>query len=161
LAFSPDGQRLASAGDDRTTRVWNASTGEQLLALKGHSLAVLSVCFSPDGRRLATASRDSKDGNVKIWELADQEGSARKIHNAQVRSVVFGPDGKWFASSGIEGGWKISDATNAQEIRVFPHQKNSIYTVALSPDGKRLAGGDGPMVKVWDTATAQEILCFK
>ena len=55
MAFSPDGRRLASAGWDRTVKVWDAATGQEALTLTGHTEPVWSVAFSPDGRRLASA----------------------------------------------------------------------------------------------------------
>ncbi len=57
MAFSPDGQRLASAGHDRTVKVWDAGTGQEIRTLTGHAGGVLSVAFSPDGQRLASASQ--------------------------------------------------------------------------------------------------------
>ena len=52
--LSPDGRRLASASNDQTVKLWDASTGQELLTLKGHTDRVDSVAFSPDGRRLAS-----------------------------------------------------------------------------------------------------------
>src|SRR5262245_19944491 len=52
---SPDGQRLAAGGSDHMVRVWDAATGKELLALKGHTKEVTSVVFSADGKRLASA----------------------------------------------------------------------------------------------------------
>jgi WD40 repeat protein len=65
VAFSPDGKRLASTGDDQTVRVWDTATGQELLTLKGHKDRVWRVAFSPDGNRLASAS---KDQTVKLWD---------------------------------------------------------------------------------------------
>jgi WD40 repeat protein len=54
VAFSPDGQRIASAGADHSAKVWDALTGHELLTLRGHDEPVIGVTFSPDGRYLAS-----------------------------------------------------------------------------------------------------------
>jgi WD40 repeat protein/DNA-binding SARP family transcriptional activator len=66
LAFSSDGSRLATASHDGTVRIWDPSSGEQLLILHGHDATVSSVAFSPDGSRLASVG---VDGTVRIWAL--------------------------------------------------------------------------------------------
>src|SRR5262249_44742112 len=68
VAYSPEGRRLASAGyEDRTVRVWDAATGQELLSLKGHRTEVFRVAYSPDGRRLASSGRDA---TVRVWEAS-------------------------------------------------------------------------------------------
>jgi WD40 repeat protein len=58
VAFSPDGQRLASASADQTVRLWDPKTGATAQTLEGHTDWVIAVAFSPDGQRLASASKD-------------------------------------------------------------------------------------------------------
>src|SRR5260370_40820598 len=71
IAFSPDGKRLATASEDKTSEVWDATTGHELFALIGHTGPVMSIAFSPDGTRLATASADN---TARVWDAATARG---------------------------------------------------------------------------------------
>jgi WD40 repeat protein len=82
VAYSPDGTRLATAGWDKLARLWDATTGQELLALAGHGNTISGVAFSPDGQRLASSSADR---TVRIWDLPPQDEKLRKEPEADKR----------------------------------------------------------------------------
>jgi WD40 repeat protein len=73
LAYSPDGTRLASAGDDGVVRVWDANDFHALFALRGHADAISGIAYSIDGRLLASVSFDR---TVRIWDANPPPDSA-------------------------------------------------------------------------------------
>src|SRR5262249_28525097 len=100
-AFSPDGTRLASGGNDMTVRVWDADSGLELRCLYGHIAKVRQVVFSPDGRLLASASaarnQDGKvfPGEIKIWDaIGGRQLLTFDSHPGDVHSVAFSRDGR-------------------------------------------------------------------
>ena len=82
MAFSPDGQRLASASCDETVKVWDAATGQEILTLKGHTGAGLQRGVQP--RRPAARLRQLRIGTVKVWDAATgQETLTLKGHDSR------------------------------------------------------------------------------
>jgi WD40 repeat protein len=108
VVYSPDGKRLASASWDKTVKVWDAASGQEIMTLKGHTFNVVSVAFSPNGKRLASASWDN---TVNVWDAASgQEVMTLRGHSAGVGSVAFSPDGKRLVSAAADGTILIWDA---------------------------------------------------
>jgi eukaryotic-like serine/threonine-protein kinase len=160
VCFHPDGKRLASAGRDKTVKIWDARTGVDLLTLKGHTDGLLGVCWSPDGQRLASAG---KDGTVKVWDAqTGQELRTLKGHTRDVNSVCFSPDGTRLASAGEDNTVRLWDAQAGQELRTLKGHTQPVTRVGFNPDGTSLAsaGHDGK-VKMWDAQDGQELLTLK
>jgi WD40 repeat protein len=149
IAFSPDGELVATASKDRTVKLWQADDGKLLLTLVGHVAGVRSVKFSPDGLRLATASSDN---TVKIWDVV----SGRPLltlagHAHSVVTLDFNPDGNLLVTGGEDGAAKVWD--------VAPGHTDEVYALAFSPDGRTLAtaGRDGQAL-LWKVPSENEYL---
>ena len=156
VAFSPDGLRVATAGFDRTVRVWDAFCGKEVWRRQEHTNSVNRVAFSPDGRLLASASFDN---TARLWDaLTGHPVRALKGHTDAVRVAAFSPNGEILATASDDGTAKLWKVSSGEELRKLAGHVGSVNGLAFSPDGKRLATvGDDKTVKVWETESGHEL----
>lgn len=169
VAFSPNGEILASASDDNTIKLWNVATKQEIRTLKGHSQWIWTVAFSPDGKTLASSG---KDKTIKIWNLETGEViHTLEGHSQGVTSVAFSPDGTTLASGSLDKTIKLWDWQTAKEIRTLKGHLGEVTSVAFSPNPPNLytkglrgilaSGSWDKTIKLWNLSTGREIRTLK
>jgi WD40 repeat protein/tRNA A-37 threonylcarbamoyl transferase component Bud32 len=156
VAISPDGKTLASGSWDKTIKLWNLATGEEIRTLTGHSSSVYSVAISPDGKTLASGSGDK---TIKLWNLETGE-QIRTLtgHSNLVDSVAISPDGKTLASGSWDDTIKLWNLETGKQIRTLTGHSREVESIAISPDSKTLASGSGDnTIKLWNLETGEQI----
>jgi WD40 repeat protein len=161
VAIRPDGKVLASAGNDRSLRLWELATGKSLQILTAHQDRVYCVAFSPDGRFLASGAGD---GCIKIWDAATgKELHSLLGHKGLVASVQFSPDSQLLVTTGEDGLVRIWEAASGKMQRLLARGSNTVWSAAFSPDGKTVAATlrDDGIISLWDVATGWEVAALK
>jgi WD40 repeat protein len=154
IAFSPDGQLLATGNANCEIHVWRVSDRQRLLTLQGHAGWIRKVAFSPNGQTLVSSS---EDGTIKLWNLPSGEYQSTLYESTDsVYGVTFSPDGQLLASCGDDCLIRIWDAVHHNCLQVLQGHTGRILCVNFSPDGKYLASsGFDNTIRIWNLETGE------
>jgi len=154
---------LASAGFDKTIRLWDVITGEQIHTLVEERGGAFSVAFTPDSQTLASSGFN---GVVRLWDVSTGKLKLTLPKTGNGFSIAYSPDGKMLAGSGLKT-IKFWDAETGQHKRTLENPQDKIDfeggffsmigSIAYSPDGRTLASAedDNEKIHLWDLETGQ------
>jgi WD40 repeat protein/predicted Ser/Thr protein kinase len=154
FTFNPDGTQLATAGEDRTARLWDAASGTLLATCEGHKDKVLNVAFSPNGARLVTTSTD---GTVRQWDTGKGQeiGVPYDRHSGEVTAATYSLDGERIASAGTDRTIRVWHAKTRQDAAILHGHTGAVAGVAFVPGSGQLASLSCPSFSMpgftWDS----------
>jgi WD40 repeat protein len=150
--WSPDGARIATVSDDRTARIWDATTKQTTLVLRGHEAQIENVAWSLDGTRIVTAS---KDMTARIYRV---DGSSEppivlRGHDGEVHSAVFSPDGARILTASSDRTARVWNADGSGQPVVLGGASVRVLDAAWSPDSAFIAtNSEDGMTRLWRDA---------
>ncbi|GAA0971904.1 hypothetical protein GCM10009555_024050 [Acrocarpospora macrocephala] len=148
-AFSPAGKILATANSDKTVRLWDVTTRQEVCPpLRGHTSSVADLAFSPDGRILATAG--GLEDTVRLWDVRGCRAIGDPLDNGDaVWDVAFGPDGGYLVTASSNGTLQLWDMATRRRLGDPRPHPGGVKAVAFSPDGKTVASAGRDSARLW------------
>jgi WD40 repeat protein/serine/threonine protein kinase len=165
IAYSPTGQRIATASADETIRIWDTTTGGETHILRGHGAVVFGVNYSPEGSRLASIGLD---GTVKLWdavtgrELGSFLGVVPNKSKSYANPIAFNRSGRRVAATSDDGTIWVWDVETGRRVFVLRGHTKEVHSVVFSPDGRRIASASGDStIKLWDADTGDDVFTLR
>ncbi|KAF3085268.1 hypothetical protein TWF569_008420 [Orbilia oligospora] len=141
--------------DTGPVQLWDTSSGKLIHTLSIGSHLVESMAFSPDNQLLAAGAHYSYR-TVGLWDVGSGALLKAYKHDSIVKYVAFSPDGTIIAAFNLIGGLKLWSTLSEDLLYNFNYSSSNPITLALSPDGNRLATISDAAVKIWDIDMASK-----
>jgi len=158
VCFSPDGQRVVTGREDHSVIVWNAHTGAELLALKGHTARVGGVSFAAGGRRIVTVSQDD---TVRVW---DAQTGTNSLTLQAVTPVPVSYQGRIIVTEDPDRNARLWDTCTGKTLITLNVQVDYGFSAVVSPDGHRviIVDHDRPdyTASIWDSHTGKKLFAL-
>ncbi len=151
--FSPDGRTIVTASDDKSARLWDAASGQELQRLT-HGAQVWSASFSPDGRTVVTASLDK---TARLWDAASGKELQQLPHEGAVWSASFSPDGRMVVTVSEDHTARLWDAASGKELQRLTHGAQ-VWSASFSPNGRTVVtASEDKTARLWDATIGKEL----
>jgi WD40 repeat protein len=155
-SFSPDEERVVTASEDGTARVWEVATGKAVGQPLRHNGVIKSVAFGPDGKRIVTASAD---GTARVWEAATGKAVGQPLrHDGAVNSAAFSPDGRWVVTASDDGTARVWEVATGKAAGQPLRHDGFVFSASISPDGKWvITTSSDQTARLWEAATGKPV----
>jgi len=156
IALSPNGKTVASGSWDGKVRLWDVETEKVVAKWTGHADIVRLLCWSVDGERVVSGS---KDGTIRVWDVESGDTVLGPIKSGYgyLSAVIYSPDTTKIATGGYnENALKIWDAKTGNLLSTIKHDEY-VCCLAWTSDQKKLISGSYTSIRIFDTATWQQI----
>jgi WD40 repeat protein len=155
MALSPNGKTIAGGSNDSYVRLWDVETKKVISEWTGHTGVVRALCWSADGERVASGSWD---GTARVWDVNTGNTVLKiKTKHDRVVAVMYSPDSSKLATGGNKkDAVKIWDAKTGKLLNTLKHD-HWVYSLAWTSDGKKLISGSFGLIRIFDTATWQQV----
>lgn len=154
IAFSPDGQTIASGSADRTIKIWKLNSAVPRSTLVGHSSLIDAIAFSPDGKIIASGSWDY---TIKIWDVETGELIHTFCkHFGWIKCVAISSDRQILASGSADRTINIWNLMSGEIQKTLTGHSSAVHSIVISQDGKTLVSGSADQtIKIWNLESGE------
>jgi len=160
VGYSPDGQRLVTAGADAVIRIHDPTSLRELDLIRTSQREVNGLAFSRDGRQLASAG---DDGTIRIWDLTTKNELRRiAAHDGLAYLALFTRDDRRLITCGEDPVVRIWDVATGNPVGVLEGHSEDVESMSLSPNGAWLAtASSDETVRIWDWEACKAVCTLR